>query len=154
MSGTHAARPGTGEYLRIRIGRTQFLMPVTEPMQVDPAPGGGELCLDAPPDGGTPVIWVDESLRPAVAGDASAACRLLLGSGNTRVMLACEAADVVAPEGVKLYALPPCMHGPGSVFSAAASVGDNIHGVCRAEDLLAVLGTPAGRIPTGSGARP
>ncbi len=129
MTGTRTSEPGAGGYLRIRIGRTQFLVPVTERIQVDPEHAD------------MPVLSIDETLHPA-AGTA-AACRVVLGSGAERVAVACDAADLVGPDGVKLYPLPPCMHGPDSVFSAAASLGDNIHGVCDAEILRAALVAPA-----------
>jgi len=132
-----------GGYLRVRIGRTQFLMPVTEPMQLDPAPGTGGLHSTAPIDDDATVLCLDETLRPGAVGAASAACRVLLSAGTDRVVIACDAAELIGTDGVKLYALPACMRSPGSVFSAAAALGDNIHGVCSLEELLAALSGPA-----------
>ena len=132
-----------GGYLRVRIGRTQFLMPVTELMQMDPVPGAEGSRPAAPIDDDALVLCLDESLRPGAEDTAFAACRVLLGSGSDRVVIACDAAELIGAEGVKLYALPACMRSPGSVFSAAAALGDNIHGVCRLEELLAALSDTA-----------
>ncbi|OGT79189.1 MAG: hypothetical protein A3H91_09800 [Gammaproteobacteria bacterium RIFCSPLOWO2_02_FULL_61_13] len=154
MTGNLATMACAGGYLRVRIGRTQFLLAVTEPVHVSRAAGDDEPRTALQPDDGVPVLSIDETLRPAAAGTATAGCRLILRSGTENIAVACDAADLVGPEGVKLYALPPCMFTPESVFSAAASLGDNIHGVCRAEDLLAALASPPGGYTAGAGDTP
>ena len=153
MTATATDLACAGGYLRVRIGRTQFLMPATAAVQMSRSWGGDEPRSAASADCDLLVVALDETLH-AAAVMATADCRLVLQSGSERVVVACDAAELVGPEGVKLYALPPCMITPESVFRAAASLEDNIHGVCRAEDLVAVLGFAAGRSTARAGDTP